>query len=103
MSPGLCNCHGGTNCCIYRRGALPEGDKGVGSDPALVVEAVGAVHAPSGSASFVVHFDRCDHKAYIPADEYGDGSAWCQGCGMFREYDVGRAIRENEIDYEATA
>lgn len=40
--------------------------------------------------SYRVHFE-CGHEAWILAEEYGDGSAWCQRCDDFKCYDVALA------------
>ncbi len=44
-----------------------------------------------------VGFMECDHLAWILPDEYGDGSAWCQQCGDFREYVDCRTVEDFKL------
>lgn len=36
--------------------------------------------------AWLVAFE-CGHSAYLPFDEFGDGSGWCQQCGAFHVYE----------------
>jgi hypothetical protein len=49
----------------------------------------------SERTSYRVEFEPCGHKAWILAEEYGDGSAWCQQCDEFQTYNVRLAERQN--------
>lgn len=45
----------------------------------------------------------CGHVEWVYAEEYGDGSAWCQACDQVRSYDEAQSAVYNacaECDYE---